>query len=177
MQCPLSLKSYKLGNMVKYSKNDILLIQQLKVVAASSTKTVLWNVRVCRISNYGDPCPLGYDLCRCGSLVLTFTFYLNSAQHTVTYSNSRNGECFSIMHTCLALMIVGATLNDGDFGVITFDPWYDSEGPLLQQSQMAWLMSVPYRSQWSPSHSEFTLCFHNILIKRSKKIIEISKYD
>ena len=49
-------------------------------------------------------------------------FYLHSAQHTVTYSNSRNGECFSIMHTCLALMIVGATLNDGDFGVITFDP-------------------------------------------------------
>ena len=30
-------------------------------------------------------------VCRCGPLVLTFTFYLNSAQHTVTYSNSRNG--------------------------------------------------------------------------------------
>ena len=110
-------------------------------------------------------------LCR-WLLVSTFTFYSNSAQHTVTYSNSRNGECFSIMHTCLALMIVGATLNDGDFGVITFDPWYDSEGPLLQQSQMAWLMSVPYRSQWSPSHSEFTLCFHNIFLKQSKKRVK-----
>ena len=31
-------------------------------------------------------------------------------------------------------MIVEATLNDGDFGVITFDPWYDSEGPIYSLS-------------------------------------------
>ena len=38
------------------------------------------------------------------------------------------------MHTSVTLMIVEATLNDGDFGVITFDPWYDSEGPIYSLS-------------------------------------------
>ena len=96
------------------------------------------------------------------------------------------------MHTCLALMIVGATLNDGDFGVITFDPWYDSEGPLLQQSQMAWLMSVPSVDHNGVqfilnSHYVFTIFFLNEVKKSKvsktlfhvmsvrKKIIEISK--
>ena len=62
-------------NMVKYS---ILTIQQLKVVAASSTKTVLWNAWVWRISNYGDYSPLWYNLWCGGCLCLAFHLLFKS---------------------------------------------------------------------------------------------------
>ena len=62
--------------MVKYSKNDILLIQQLKVVAASFTKTILWNAQVCRISNYGDSSLIWYNLWCCGCLWSGFSSFI-----------------------------------------------------------------------------------------------------
>ena len=58
----------KSGMYYEFSKNDILLMQQLKVLVASSIKTVLWNARFSRILIYGYFEPIWDTLSCCGSL-------------------------------------------------------------------------------------------------------------
>ena len=58
----------KLGMYVEFSKNYILLMQQLKVLVASSIKTVLWNARFSRILIYGYFEPIWDTLSCCCSL-------------------------------------------------------------------------------------------------------------
>ena len=61
-------------------------MQQLKVVAASSTKTVLWNAWVCRISNYGDSSPTWYNLWCCGCLWSGLSSFIQILLNTLCVS-------------------------------------------------------------------------------------------
>ena len=76
----------KLGMYCEFSKNDILLMQQLKILVASRIKTVLWNEWFSRISIYGYFEPIGgYPFMLWWYLGLSKTFYLNLFQHTVKH--------------------------------------------------------------------------------------------
>ena len=70
-------------------------------------------------------------------------------------------------------MIVEATLNDGDFGVITFDPWYDSEGPIYSLSDdVAYVFCLISQNQ-SGFLVEKKLFFADFRISQSKHIWRI----
>ena len=58
----------KLGMYYEFSQYHILQMQQLKVLIASSIKTVLWNARFSMISIYGYFEPIWNTLSCCGSL-------------------------------------------------------------------------------------------------------------
>ena len=66
---PLNWNPRKSVMYCEFSKNDVLLMQQLKVLMASSSKTALWNILFSRISIQGDFEPIWDTLSCCGGLL------------------------------------------------------------------------------------------------------------